>query len=258
MQIEIISPAPVLNTPDFAHAFGGKDGREIPKNERGLPHYFEFVALPGMRFEVQEMVSTHIARIFAPTYSSDALYLDIRFSCPKEGAPQRVESPSLAHIAQYMKGLLGTPYVWGGNWSAGIPQLLDYYPPSGAIDDETKILWTLKGVDCSGMLFEAAGGLTVRNTSQLISFGSPVFISGLSARQILDRLVPMDLVVWPGHVWYVLDREHSIESRFRVGVVQRPLLERLFETMKERNGVDSWVPGQHFVIRRLESFRSRL
>jgi hypothetical protein len=255
MDIEIVSPAPVLNTPDFRHAFGGDDGLQIPRNASGHPCYNEFVALPHMRFEIEEEAAPHIYLVRSKEYPAEKLYIDSRFTRPAASMRSPALLPSKEELVRRMERLLGTSYVWGGNWSAGIPELLALYPPQGSISDHTQILWTFKGVDCSGLLFEASNGLTPRNTSQLIHFGTDVPIAGKSPQEIRSSLQPMDIVVWPGHTWYVLNDQFSIESRSSSGVVLRPLLERLEETCQERKGVDRWEPTldpkAHFVIRRI-------
>ena len=255
--VEISSVTPILNTPDFRFAFGGVDGRQIPTNALGHPRYYEFVAMPSMRFQIEEVLPNFIYRVSTPSYLSKALYVDSRFTHPAQGDRFFHPLPSLSEIAARMKRLLGTKYVWGGNWSAGIADMLKLYPPRGPIDERTLTLWTLKGVDCSGLLYEATGGLTPRNTSGLIHFGQTVPIAGKTAQQILRSLQPMDIVVWPGHVWYVYDLERSIESKSKFGgVVHRPLLERLEMTLQERRPVDFWKPdldsSKHFVIRRIK------
>lgn len=255
MELEIISPAPVLNTSDFSHAFGGDDGREIPRDALGHPLHYEFVALPGMFFHVEEKLSEFIWRIRSKDYPSDRLFIDSRFTQPANVQKKRKPFPSRNLLAKRMERLLGTKYVWGGNWSAGIPELLTYYPPQGSIDEQTQTLWMMKGVDCSGLLYEATNGQTPRNTSDLIYFGSPVPIEGKTPKQLLRRLLPMDMVVWPGHVWFVLNAAFSIESKSPFGVIQRPLMERLEETCRERCALDGWRsdldPQSHFVIRRI-------
>lgn len=258
MEIEITTPTPVLNTPDFHHAFGGDDGKHIPRNPFGHPLYYEFVALKGMRFHVIKKIGD-IYQIRFLQYSDQELYIDSRFTGPSTGTIEKSSSfPDKKTMAQKMEKLLGTKYVWGGNWSAGIRKLLQFYPPKGKISQETKLLWTMKGVDCSGLLFEASNGMTPRNTSQLVYFGKSVPIAGRSSSEILSLLKPLDLVVWPGHVWYVLNERFSIESKAEFGgVIRRHLLERLEETCLERQGVNDWTPSlnprAHFVIRRLDS-----
>ncbi len=245
MSICAVRPAPVLNTPDFLFAFGGKTGTEIPLNERGLPFCFEFVALPGTLFQVLKYIDPHIAEVLCPSYSSKPLYVDTRFTKPGTTAliPQM---PSHELILHRMELRMGAPYVWGGNWGSGIPELMNYYPPKGNLDLKTQQLWTLQGVDCSGLLYEASRGTTPRNTSQLIYFGKPL---------INNDLCPLDMIVYPGHVLFVLDSDTVIESRYPRGVICSDLKTRMEELLQTRTQVFEWKPDldptKHFVIRRL-------
>lgn len=251
-QIQIASPAPILNTPDFAFAFGGNDGNSIPLNEKGQPHFFEFVALKGTVFEVIEKCSKFIVRVSTPKYPGKNLFLDLRF-CQ---SVQSQISPLLSRdkILDRMKKLLGTSYVWGGNWSRGVPDLLLLYPPKGKIELKIKKLWTFNGVDCSGLLYEAAKGTTPRNTSQLIHFGKGLKIGKMSFCKILTLLEPLDMIIYHRHVLFVLTDETTIESRYPFGVIQRNLRDRLLEIYQEKKAVDEWDfsldQESQFLIRR--------
>jgi hypothetical protein len=253
MKIQIASPAPVLNTPDFPFAFGGHDGNSIPTNEKGHPYHFEFVALKGMIFEVVARWSEHIVRVSHPSYPEPDIFLDLRFTW----APMLRNTPQLptpTEILEKMVRMLGKPYVWGGNWSPGIPELLALYPPKAAIDAKTKTLWTLDGVDCSGLLYEATGGATPRNTSQLVHLGQPLPIQNLSPKDIVPLLKPLDMILYKGHVLFVLDPQTTIESKSPFGVISRNLRERLDEISSEKEGTnircDEWDSGKQFMIRR--------
>jgi len=256
--IEIVEPAPVLNTPEFHRAFGGECGAEIPRNSLGHPKHFEFIALPGQLFTIEKIHARHhhsIYQVSSPHYTSCELYVDSRFTKPSS---KNSSDPPAAlrrdELAYKMRQLLGTSYVWGGNWSAGISRMLQLYPPQKALDEKTRALWTLKGVDCSGLLYETSGGITPRNTSGLIHFGKALPIQGQTALEIASQLWPMDMVIWPGHVWFVLDARHSIESKSPFGVIQRALLERLEETCHEHTAVNAWPEekdlARYFTIRR--------
>jgi cell wall-associated NlpC family hydrolase len=150
-------------------------------------------------------------------------------------------------ILERMERRIGTPYVWGGNWGAGIPELVEYYPPKGPLDLKTQQLWIFQGVDCSGLLYEATRGATPRNTDQLVYFGKT-----LNSKQ----LEPLDMIVYPGHVLFVLDSHTIIESRFsKGGVILCDLPTRMQELLETRTQVPEWKPdlnsSKHFVIRRL-------
>lgn len=253
--IEIAEPAPVLNIPEFHLAFSS----EIPRDSFGHPKHFEFVALPGQIYSVEAIYPRHhhsIYRIGSPNGRTNNLFLDSRFAKPAARALSNAPTPvwERTELASKMKSLLGTRYVWGGNWSAGISKMLHYYPPQKALDEATLALWTLKGVDCSGLLYEVSNGASPRNTAELVHFGNSLPIEGKGPAELARELLPMDMVVWPGHVWFVLDSAHSIESKSPFGVIQRPLLERLEETCKERKGAGNWPkecdPSRTFTIRR--------
>lgn len=158
------------------------------------------------------------------------------------------QRPSKKTILERMLQMIGTPYVWGGNWNAGIPEMLIYYPPTQRLNPSEEILWTLKGVDCSGLLFEASNGTTPRNTSELLYFGNPVPID--------EQLMPLDMLLYPGHIAFVVDAHTTIESKFPFGVIQRNLSERLWEYAQARTRVNDWSsdlnPRNHFVIRRFQ------
>ena len=102
----------------------------------------------------------------------------------------------------------------------------------------------------------SSNGYTPRNTSSLLGFGRPVTAAGKSARELAARLLPLDLIVWPGHVMIVLDRGRVIESRL---VCQRPAEgvrirlagEALTEIMKKRKPVNGIAKGaKEFAVRR--------
>lgn len=244
MLIEITTPTPVLNTPDFSAVFGGKNGDEIPLDERGLPLHYEFVALKGATFQVSNQFPP-IYQVSCSFYPKKELYIDSRFTKPtKTLSKPQMPNPEL--ILERMEKMIGTAYVWGGNWSAGIPEMLKFYPPARPISHKSHILWTLKGVDCSGLLYEATQGASLRNTSQLVYFGEPV--------TDLSQLKPLDMIVYPGHILFVFNAYCSLESLFPHGVVKRNLAERLDELLKTRQFVDRWEsalsPHKYFTIRR--------
>lgn len=243
-KVEIVHPAPILNTADFNTAFGGMDGTSLPKNAFGHPKHFEFVALPKQIFTVEEIFPKHnhcIYRISSSFYLKENLFLDSRFVQPASlYSTPAFQSLCRKELSENMKKLIGVRYVWGGNWSAGIPELLRFYPPQKSLDTQTLSLWSLQGVDCSGLLYEASQGNTPRNTSDLLFFGDSLPIEKKSPQEIESLLLPMDMVVWPGHVWFVLDATQSIESKSPFGVICRNLSERLQETCAKKQAIQNW------------------
>ena len=108
--------------------------------------------------------------------------------------------------------------MWGGNYADGISKMLEYYPPKENVSENIKDLWKLRGLDCSGLLYQATDGCTLRNTSSLTTIGNVVEIKDKSASEITNLVLPLDLIVWNGHVVIVLDKETTIESTPAYGV----------------------------------------
>jgi len=248
-------PTPILNVCDFKSIFGGSNGCSLPLDAQGLLRAVEMIALPGTLLHLLESKGDMIYRVAYPDYPADELFVDSRFLQPAtiESSQKKAALPSCPVILERLASLEGHPYIWGGNWGSGIPQLLHYYPPQQKLDEKMRTIWTLQGVDCSGFLYEATEGFTPRNTSQLVRFGTSLPIQGKSAQEIIKLLKPLDMIVWRGHVVFVFDHQTAIESRHRFGVVKTSLLSRLFEIMQERapaNAWDSQATTPHFVINR--------
>jgi cell wall-associated NlpC family hydrolase len=251
---------PVLNTPDFKAVFGGKDGKTLQTDRCGQPRGVEFIAPINTLFKIEEPLRSNGAIIYRVTTND--------YPCPKAGcfidgrsvrlsgfspADRPKVLPSEKSILTAIEARQGTRYVWGGNVAGGVRELTEWYPPKGQVDSG---LWQLAGLDCSGLLYEATGGFTPRNTSELAAYGTAVTIAGRSIREITASVHPLDLIVWPGHVMIILDRERVIESRLvcnrpAEGVRIRPLKEALQTVMKTRTAVDTPAKGaKEFGIRR--------
>ena len=243
---------PVLNTPDFARVFGA--ALRLDPCQGGRP--VEFVALRGTLFRVEGALQANGVTVYRvtsndyPYPSKTGYFVDARFLKLLDGpVPERTRLlPGLAELQQRLLSALGRPYVWGGNLRDGVPLLGKLYPGAD----------TLAGVDCSGLLYEASNGCTPRNTLALTAFGAPVPIAGLSPEGIAQKLQPLDLIVWKGHVMVVLDRDSVIQSRMGCrkggGVQLSPVAQALRQLMKGRNPWDDYpkgAAGRHaFVVRR--------
>jgi cell wall-associated NlpC family hydrolase len=213
----------------------------------------EFVALPGTVFTVNSEVhqgDRTVYRVSSDDYpypTTKGYYLDSRTVRPEAAKPaERSRSlPEKGAIIAAMKKRLGSGYVWGGNSAEGVRDRW------GSGRDPV-----LVGLDCSGLLYEATGGYTPRNTSALVRYGRGVAIAGKGASGLARELRPLDLIVWPGHVLIVIDGGNVIESRLvcgnpREGVRIRPLQAALTEIMGKRRPADSIVEGsKEFVVRR--------
>jgi len=254
MYLRVKIPAPILNIADFSSVFNVETGI-IACDENGHIRALEFIALEGFLLEVERQISDTIFQIKTPIYPQGPLFVDKRFT---EKAAKS-ESIRQAHgfdkkqpvgkLIERLLSFLGMSYLWGGNWSQGIPEMLFFYPPVNTLDVQSKDKWQLKGVDCSGLLFEITHGYLPRNTSQLISFGHSIGNVILSQNNlplakdvdmIISKVMPLDLIVYKGHVMIVLDRERLIESRENFGVVISPIKERLMK-LQHNFYVRRWI-----------------
>ncbi len=251
-------PTPVLNTPSFRDSFGGPSGKTLSLDSWNLLRAVETVALKGEKFRVLEELPDEIVRASIAQCPGQEVYVDRRFL---EFSPQKEEEkkelPSISQVLDTMQSVLDVRYIWGGTWPFGIPSLLDYYPPSidlSRVDPLIADTWQLKGVDCSGLLYYATNGMTPRNTAELVYYGKPIDIEGKTPQEIVERLKPLDLIVWKGHVVIVFDSIHSIESLLGHGVIKQSLLKRIEEIMNEKkripvNAYDAMPElGDRFVI----------
>ena len=245
-------PTPVLNTPAFAEVFGGDLKLDPCQGVRPV----EFVALPGTLFRIegsQQKDGVTVYRVTSNDYpypSKTGYFVDARFVKLVDAAtPERTRVlPGLAEVQRALLEALGRPYVWGGNLKDGVALIGKLYPRGE----------TLAGVDCSGLLYEATDGYTARNSSHLTAFGAPVPVAGLTPEGIAQRLRPLDLIVYKGHVMVVLDRDRIIQSTMGCqgggGVTVSPLIDTLRHLMKSRKPRDEYPRGiagnKAFVVRR--------
>ena len=129
----------------------------------------------------------------------------------------------------------------------GINKILKFYPSQNIPNQNSRIL---KGVDCSGLLYEATNGYTPRNTSELINFGQIIKVENKNIDEIIKTLYPLDLVIYKGHVIIIFDKKYTIESREKFGVVKTKIKKRLLEISKEKRFTDNFYNEKSIVIRR--------
>jgi hypothetical protein len=250
--LKITKPTPILNTANFQQIFGGKDKKNLLVDEQGHIRALEFIALKDMIFEIVNKTSYRfIYEVKCNFYDKPNLYIDSRFAKKINYYITKPKNLNLSshEIIKRLNSLLGTKYLWGGNWSKGIIDLLKYYPISNS-NKELTDKWQLKGIDCSGFLFEVTNGFTPRNTSELMNYKIPIKIEGLSIKQIIQIIKPLDLILYQGHMIIILDNDFTIESRENFGVVKVPILDRLKELLVSKKPSNTYKNSTNFVIRR--------
>lgn len=195
------------------------------------------------------------------TSDTHSYYIDSRFVEVTDDMPHQTISPlpSAEQILLNMHNAIGSTYVWWWTYYQWVPELASYFPSSSQLDANHLKMKTLKWVDCSWLLYQATKGYTPRNSHGLLSYWKPVEIEWLNVNQIAQKLRPLDLIVWWGHVIIVYDATHVIESRwypsFKGGVMMTNTQERLREIMETRQPVDNWYDSkksskEKFVVRR--------
>jgi cell wall-associated NlpC family hydrolase len=268
-------PTPVLNISNFKDVFKIENGKIKGADKIGHIRSLEFVGLKGTIFEVVKIVfsysSYEIYKVETKNYPSKGnLFIDNRFveKVSKEEIGNREIKLSKDEILENLEKAIGEKYCWGGNCYLGIPQILKFYPPLKNISEKLKYKLTLKGIDCSGLLFEATskdGGhlpMVPRNVSWMIdkSFGEVVKIEENSeVKDIVTKLKPLDLILFKGHVIIVVEKGYVIESRGddkRIkeeidGVIKTKIEERLKELLRtKRIKNNCGLKKEEFVIKR--------
>ena len=256
-----VLPTPVLRTPDFYSVFGGKDGRTLRLTQKNMVEEVEFVALPHTVFTIEKTIRKDTYEVLKvktkdyPYPTQGGYYIDSRFIEKKTGKPaERIRIlPDKNAIINKLLSAKGAIYVWGGNYVKGMPELVEFYKPAGKLSKEVQDRWILKGVDCSGLLYEATDGYIPRNVESLFNFGSPVDIKGLSPDGIAKKLKPLDLIVYKRHVVIVLDSRQAIQSTIAEGVHLRSLagiIRTISETMTPVTDYSGKGINDKFVVRR--------
>ena len=235
--LKTICPTPILNRSDFSTAFEKKE-KDLLKDSTTLFKELEMIAFPGTIFTIVSIKPNFILEVETEDYPSQyPIFIDSRFgelSENQETSPSK-KFPLTEVIIERLHQAIGLPYIWGGNYSKGIPEMIQYYPPSHHSLPFIDPFWTFKGLDCSGLLYEATNGMTPRNTSELLFFGEGVAIAGLNEMEIASVIQPLDLIVWKGHIVISLNHREVIESNHARGkVITRSTHSFLIELMKNK------------------------
>jgi len=238
----------------------------------------EFIAPKGTVFFLQRQIRQQIRsgetiyfQVSTDYYPTNTpLWIDGRFLDIREVYPDSppIEERTSQEILEYLRSLEGVPYTWNGNYSRGIPEILEYYQPSGDISARLTGDWILEGVDSTGALHEASGGITPLDDSKMTTFGDSIHIELDTeqktkeeiAQQLIDVLLPLDIIATGGRTWIVLDDNQVLESKHRAkfdgSVVISPLLHTIVGLLEKRVYVQDIMDelenkkAKKFVIRR--------
>ncbi len=253
---------PVLSTPDFDRIYGGKDGSTLAFNKSGLVKELEYVAFPGSVFKIIDEIKNGDHSVYKVTsdeydivLNGTDLFIDSRFVELKDTKPERksIPKPSIDQIYNFFDQCQNADYVWGANNINGVAKMLEFYKPEGKLNQKVFNQWCMKGLDCSGLIYEATNGYTPRNTHQMVTYGKGIIIEGKSVSEIAELLEPLDMIVWKGHVIYVYDKNTTIQSaQSEGGVVKKVLISTLNKIMQTRRPANEWSDdkGKVFVVRR--------
>ena len=211
---------PIFNESDLQTIFGDAP---LPFDDQNLFCPLELLALPSAPLQIRRELDSHIAEVTVGGYPSEIpLFTDLRLGevHPGEAPKWCPKLPPKEVILERMLKGVGLPYIWGGNAQAGVPAWRELYAPKRRLSPLEDTIWSLKGVDCSGLLYEAADGALPRNTTELMQVGEEIPLD--------SEVRPLDLFVWPGHILIAISPTEVIESSHKKrGVVISPLKERL-------------------------------
>lgn len=245
---------PLFNSPLFDQEL--RDNR-LSFDDQNLWRFLEVVLFPETPCSV-EAYSSSVCKITSPAYPSSSPLYTLSSLTPSF---RSLSAPHLPPLSLFLKRidecvLKKVPYLWGGNLPEGHPLLRENYPIHSPLDSFTKQVFDLRGVDCSGLLYWASDGATVRNTSELIRAGKGVPIKGAHAKEIVTLLEPGMIIVWKGHV-LVVTEQGIVESKPETGVIARDPLETMEEILREKQPLDEWPSASpsspSFVVRDLYS-----
>lgn len=177
-------PTPLFRFPvdqvDINKSFGGKGMTGINLDQQNLIREVAVVLPPGsvvllmkkIKVKEFEYYQVRTREFDAGPGAKFGYFLDARFIEKHKYKPKERVShlPSPDQILKNLRAMVGSAYVRGGSWHEGITQIDQFFPSSFSLSPQHKKQKNLKGVDCSGLLYEATDTFTPRNTRQLLTF----------------------------------------------------------------------------------------
>ena len=241
--------SPVFNIPHIYKFLSELDG-EVKSDKKGLVAEISFIAPPGKEFEIIEEIeeSEYTILKVKPVDSEKIYYIDSRFIEQSNSKNEQKGKLSGEEIIRNLKAMEGYPYEYGGSIANGVYKFEQMYDIKGL-----KEKWKPKGLDCSGLIYQATNGLTPRTSNALTEFGEGLDIEDKELDEIIGMIEPLDIIGYPGHVLIAVDKNSVMESSPKKGVRILQIETRLKQLMKDREPVND-VSGKNknkiFVIRR--------
>ncbi len=141
--------------------------------------------------------------------------------------------PSIDAMVEKLKNLPKLPYIWGGTFPEGVSELFELFKPEKELNGWEWQLFHLRGIDCSGLLYNVTHGTVPRNTGPLFEICTPIDAPSR----------PLDLIFSPGHVLIYLGDNEVIESVKTHGLRRMDLDNRLETLTRE----EDWVKFGRFL-----------
>ncbi|MBN1633509.1 MAG: hypothetical protein JW917_05015 [Ignavibacteria bacterium] len=240
---------PVFNIPDI-YKFLSEIEEEIKTDKKGLIPEISYIAPPGEEFEIIGITKQNDHTIFKikPANSEKTYYIDSRFTERSDGKKNQGEKLSKEEIIRNLKAMEGYPYEYGGATANGVYKFESMYEIKGLREK-----WKPKGLDCSGLIYQATNGAIPRSSSEIVKYGEGLDIEGKKLDDIIDMLEPLDIIGYPGHVLIVIDKNSVMESSPKKGVRILQTETRIKQLMKDRkpvNDAEGKDKNKIFVVRR--------
>ncbi len=223
-----IKPTPLFNSNDLKSLFS----LPFPLDQRWLLSNLETILYPGVTVTVEG--EGEVVSIVTDDYPSTVpLFTHRRFlDFSGNTEPIKRDRPSTKKMIEALESTPFLPYIWGGNFPQGVPELFELFPPTRQLHAWEWHLFHLRGVDCSGLIYNVTHGTLPRNTGPMKN----------ACEVISSPTKPLDLIFAPGHVLITLSQDRVIESRLYQGITVSSLSSRLKQLERE----EKWISFARF------------
>ena len=207
-----IRPTPLFNRNDLPLLFS----LPFQLDQRGLLLALETILYPGVTVTYKE--EGEIVAVETEDYPSrEPLFTHRRFLEEAKPTKRERERPTKKKMLETLESTPFLPYIWGGNFPEGVPEIFELFPPQRELHAWEWQLLHLRGFDCSGLIYYVTHGTIPRNTGPMREV----------CQEITAPSKPLDLIFSPGHVMITLSSNLVMEARRHQGITVTPLSIRL-------------------------------